>query len=82
MINLLNRNEKFVTVYNKCWKIPLSTLVRVRRSRELITTFIYVASSIQNANEKFVSFMYLSFVNCDLHLSNFSVSPCISIHCV
>ena len=67
MINLLHRNEKFVTVYNKCSEIPPSTPVRVRRSRELMT-FNDAGSSIQNASEKFVSCIHLSFVNFDLHL--------------
>ena len=66
MINLLHRNGNFVTLYIKCSKIPPSTSVRVRRSRELITTFIYAGSSIQNASEKFVSCIHLSFVNFDL----------------
>jgi len=63
MMNLLHRNEKFVTVYNKCSKIPPSTSVCVRRSCELITTFIYAGSSIQNANEIFVSCIHLSFLH-------------------
>jgi hypothetical protein len=67
MINLLHRNENFVTVYNECAKIPPSTSVRVQRSRELIT-FIDGGSSIQNESEKFVSCIHLSVVNYDLHL--------------
>ena len=55
-------NEKFVTVHNKCSKIPPSTSVHfanlMRRSRvvrlKLIFTFLYAGSSIQNARQQFV----------------------------
>jgi hypothetical protein len=69
MINLSHKSDKFVSVHSKCSKIPLSTLVRVRRTRELlITTFVYAGSSVQNASEKFVLCIRLSLVNIDLHL--------------
>ena len=68
---LLNRNDKFVTVHNKLWKIPPSTSVHfcswsgkiVWCSSELIFTFLYGGNSIQNASEKFVSCVQLSLVN-------------------
>jgi hypothetical protein len=36
-------------------------------SSELIFTFLYAGSSIQNASEQFVSCIHLSFVNFALH---------------
>jgi hypothetical protein len=58
----------FFTVHDKCSKIPTLISVhfatRVRRSRvvssELIFTFLYAVSSIQNASEQLVSSFHLS----------------------
>jgi hypothetical protein len=59
----LHRNDKFVTVRNKCLKIPPPTSVysetRVRRPRVVrlsgSSRSLYAGSSVQNASEQFVS---------------------------
>jgi len=72
MTNLLHRKDKFVTIHNECSEIPPSTpmhiATRVQQSRaELIFTFLYADSSIQNVSEQFISCIHLSFVNLVLH---------------
>jgi len=74
MTHLLHRNDKFVGVHNKCSKIQPSNLKhfasRVRKiaccSFEPIFTFHYAGSSIQNANEQFVSCIQIYIVNSPL----------------
>jgi hypothetical protein len=69
MTDVLHRNDKFLTFYNKFSKIVPSTSVhfvtRERKSRvvrlELIFAFLYAGSSIQNTSEQFVSCIHLSF---------------------
>jgi hypothetical protein len=68
-------NDNFVTVHNKCLKIPPSSSVHFDNlcgritfcSSELIFTILYVNSGIQNASKQFVSGSYLPFVNFALH---------------
>jgi hypothetical protein len=70
MTNLLHINDKFVTLHTKCSKIPVNLIALYKSctkfaccSSELIFTFLCAGSSIQNASEKFVSCIHLSFVN-------------------
>jgi hypothetical protein len=53
-------NDKQNEIYNSCARIACC-------SSELIFTFFYAGSSIQNAKEQFVSCIHLSFVNFALH---------------
>jgi hypothetical protein len=62
MTNSLQRNNKFVTVRNKCSKNPTVSLNKLLRnscadiaccSSELIVTFLYACSSLQNARQQF-----------------------------
>jgi len=68
---LLHRNYKFVTGQNKCSKIPPSSLMNFCNScvkiaccsSELVFTFLYASSIIENAIEQFASFICLSSLN-------------------
>src|SRR5215469_8796145 len=74
MKNLLHRNDKIDTVkkmveyptvnlnalFNSCAKIACCW-------SELIFTFLYPESSIQNVSEQLVSFIQLSFLNFAVH---------------
>ena len=75
MTNSLPRNDRLVTVDNECLKIPPSTSAHSLNScgmmaccsSELIFTFLYVGSSIQNARKQFVTFVHNPFVNSAFH---------------
>jgi hypothetical protein len=72
MTNLLHRKDKFVTIHKECLEIQPSTSMhiaaRAQQLRvELIFTFLYAGSSIQNVTEQFISCIHLSFVNLVLH---------------
>jgi len=76
MTNLLHINDKFVKTKKKK-KIENSTASHNARcnscakitccSSELIFTFLYACSSIQNASYKLISCAHLSSVNFALH---------------
>jgi len=69
MTNLLYRNDKLLTVHDKCWKKspsismqfatpePKSLVVR----QKLIFAFLYAGSSIQNVREQFFSCINIYF---------------------
>jgi hypothetical protein len=61
LIHFLN---EFVTVHNKCWQIPppASTHFATRVHSELIFTFLYAGSRIQNVTEQFVWCIHLYLV--------------------
>jgi len=69
MKNTFHGNEKFVTVHNKCSKIPPLTAVHFanRVLFELIFTILYAGSSIPNASEQSASRIHVSFVIFTLH---------------
>ena len=75
MANLLHRNDRVVTVHNKCSKnhtIDLNALCNscakiMCCSFELVFAFLYAGGRIQIVSEQFVLFLHLSFVNFSLH---------------
>ena len=74
MADLLHRNNKLVTLRNKFQNptVNLNALCNscakiAYCSSELICTFLYAGSSIENASEQFVPRVHLSFVNVALH---------------
>ena len=64
--NLLHRNERFVTIHNEFSKISpsksLHLATRVNKIASCLSELIFMGSSIQNANERIVLCIRLSFL--------------------
>jgi hypothetical protein len=72
MTTLLQRNEEFVTVPNKCLKIHQPQCIQQLVCEdfvllELIFALTYACSSIQNLSEQLISCVHHSFLNSALH---------------
>jgi hypothetical protein len=71
MINLLDWNDRFVTVHNKCTIItaaqisaPCISCAKIACcSSVLVFRFLYAGRSMQNASGQFISCIHFSFVN-------------------
>jgi CRISPR/Cas system-associated protein Csx1 len=74
MKNVLHRNDKFVTIHNKCSKIlPSNSLhlaTRVNKIASCLSELIFMDSSIKNAKERCVLCILLSFFKTSLYIQH------------